>query len=327
MDAKITKKRLNILLSYDWIKIILLAVAAILVWSLIFTMTATRVTPAQNFTIFNYTGTSVTDRFNSYSSLKGKDVFSYEILEISTTDITTGKNYSETLLQTRTATEEGDALFAANVENEEVSYADPNGEAYHPTYLQQFLYSYYSIAAEMDKYLEEMEVYLDNYYNGDYKAGVADTAKIEQDFRARIKRFKDKRFKNETPIQKGLKDELTRIENYRKALVDFNGYLEDGYVELTETTLYLKNSSTGETLTLTGKYSINLCPDERMKNLNNDVYYYKTVKDENDEEKTVPTAEDINIVLLDFHNDKYAYSRWEGLCFVNYLIRTSLAAE
>ena len=53
---KITKKRLNILLSYDWIKIILLAVAAILVWSLIFTMTATRVTPAQNFTIFNYTG-------------------------------------------------------------------------------------------------------------------------------------------------------------------------------------------------------------------------------------------------------------------------------
>lgn len=124
-----------------------------------------------------------------------------------------------------------------------------------------------------------------------------------------------------------MKDELTRIENYRKALVDFNGYLEDGYVELTETTLYLQNSSTGETLTLTGKYSINLCPDERMKNLKNDVYYYKTVKDENDEEKTVPTAEDINIVLLDFHNDKYAYSRWEGLCFVNYLIRTSLAAE
>ena len=67
--------------------------------------------------------------------------------------------------------------------------------------------------------------------------------------------------------------------------------------------------------------------EERMKNLKNDVYYYKTVKDENDEEKTVPTAEDINIVLLDFHNDKYAYSRWEGLCFVNYLIRTSLAAE
>ena len=29
MDAKITKKRLNILLSYDWIKIILVAVAMI----------------------------------------------------------------------------------------------------------------------------------------------------------------------------------------------------------------------------------------------------------------------------------------------------------
>ena len=78
-----------------------------------------------------------------------------------------------------------------------------------PPIFSNFYNSYYSIAAEMDKYLEEMEVYLDNYYNGDYKAGVADTAKIEQDFRARIKRFKDKRFKNETQIQKGLKDELT----------------------------------------------------------------------------------------------------------------------
>ena len=78
MDAKITKKRLNILLSYDWIKIILVAVAMIVLWSLVFTMTATRVTNAQNFTIFNYTGTSANSRFNSYSStLKEKGVFSY----------------------------------------------------------------------------------------------------------------------------------------------------------------------------------------------------------------------------------------------------------
>ena len=76
MDAKITKKRLNILLSYDWIKIILVAVAMIVLWSLVFTMTATRVTNAQNFTIFNYTGTSATSRFNSYATtLKEKDVF------------------------------------------------------------------------------------------------------------------------------------------------------------------------------------------------------------------------------------------------------------
>ncbi len=202
MDAKITKKRLNILLSYDWIKIILVAVAMIVLWSLIFTMTATRVTNAQNFTIFNYTGTSANSRFNSYSStLKEKGVFSYEILEISATDITTGQNYSETLLQTRLSVGEGDALFAANVENPDTEYANTEGNAFHPTYLQQFLYGYYNIAAEMDVYLEEMEEYLNGYYGGDYAKGEADKQKIETDFRARIKQTKDKRFKKESEIR------------------------------------------------------------------------------------------------------------------------------
>ena len=73
MDAKITKKRLNIFLSYDWIKILLAAVAAILVWSLIFTTAATRVTQAQNFTIFNYTGTKGTSRFNVLNSPARKE--------------------------------------------------------------------------------------------------------------------------------------------------------------------------------------------------------------------------------------------------------------
>ena len=289
MDAKITKKRLNILLSYDWIKIILVAVAMIVLWSLVFTMTATRVTNAQNFTIFNYTGTSANSRFNSYS------------------------------------VGEGDALFAANVENPDAEYADTEGNAFHPTYLQQFLYGYYNIAAEMDVYLEEMEEYLNGYYGGDYAKGEADKQKIETDFRTRIKQTKDKRFKKESEIREGIAKELARIEGYRQAFIDFNGYLESGVVELQETTLYLQNSATGEKLEKTGKFSINLCPDERMEDLKNDVYYYKTVKDEEtEEEKKVPTAENVNLVLFDFGDAASDYNRWEGLSFVNYLIQTNL---
>lgn len=37
MDAKITKQRLGLLLSYDWIKIIGICAAAVLVWALLFT--------------------------------------------------------------------------------------------------------------------------------------------------------------------------------------------------------------------------------------------------------------------------------------------------
>ena len=56
MDAKITKLRLSRMLSYDWLKIIGAAAAVIIVWVLIFTMTATRITSAQTFTVHNYLG-------------------------------------------------------------------------------------------------------------------------------------------------------------------------------------------------------------------------------------------------------------------------------
>ena len=177
----------------------------------------------------------------------------------------------------------------------------------------------------MDVYLEEMEEYLNGYYGGDYAKGEADKQKIETDFRTRIKQTKDKRFKKESEIREGIAKELARIEGYRQAFIDFNGYLESGVVELQETTLYLQNSATGEKLEKTGKFSINLCPDERMEDLKNDVYYYKTVKDEEtEEEKKVPTAENVNLVLFDFGDAASDYNRWEGLSFVNYLIQTNL---
>ena len=56
MDAKITKTRLEQMLSYDWIKIVAVALAAILAWSLVFTMSATRITTTQQFVIMNYPG-------------------------------------------------------------------------------------------------------------------------------------------------------------------------------------------------------------------------------------------------------------------------------
>lgn len=332
MDAKITKKRLNILLSYDWIKIILVAVAAIVAWSLIFTTTATRLTSAQQFTVFNYLGSSPGSRFGSYGSLlKEKGVLSYEILEAGSTDVS-DPQYTSTLLQTRFSVREGDAIFAADVVDEESTYADFDGNEFHPTYLETFLYGYYSYAVDVEKYLSDMEEYLDGYYGGDLTSGEADEAKIEADFRARIKKNKDKRFKKEAKIREGVQKEFARIEGYRQSYLEFGGYLdpETGCVELTEKTLYLQSSSTGEKKAITGKFGINLCPDERMSKLKQDVYYYKTVPVEGgaeDETQKVPTAENMNIVLLDFKEESDEYTRWEGLSFVNYLIKTNFSEE
>ena len=69
MDAKITKSRLGLLLSYDWIKIIGICVAAVLVWTLLFTTLATRATSGQIFEIYAYAG--VRANFNQLGTLDG----------------------------------------------------------------------------------------------------------------------------------------------------------------------------------------------------------------------------------------------------------------
>ena len=73
MDAKITKSRLGLLLSYDWIKIVGICTAVVLLWLLIFTMTATRATTGQSFELYAYGGVSLnTMNFPGLGELREK---------------------------------------------------------------------------------------------------------------------------------------------------------------------------------------------------------------------------------------------------------------
>ncbi|MBR2336480.1 MAG: hypothetical protein IKA61_00850 [Clostridia bacterium] len=56
MDIKITGKRFKNLLSYEWVKMIALIVAGVVVWSLLFTTLGTRITVGENFTFFHLRG-------------------------------------------------------------------------------------------------------------------------------------------------------------------------------------------------------------------------------------------------------------------------------
>ena len=88
MDAKITKLRLNRMLSYDWLKIVGTAAAVIVAWVLIFTMTATRITSAQTFTVANYVGNnSLSTGFTkSFNTAYADGVFSGEVIEFGTVE-------------------------------------------------------------------------------------------------------------------------------------------------------------------------------------------------------------------------------------------------
>lgn len=330
MDARITKSRLSGMLSYDWLKIVGGSAAAIVVWALVFTMTATRITPAQQFTVFNYIGNvSLSSKFNaSYSKLIDDGVFSYEVLETNINDLTTTGDYMNTVLEARFVTDEGDVMFISMENNPDTEYTDENGETKYESYYQGFLNSWFNYVQRLDGedgYFAQMENYLNIFYTNGYQDGDSlDESKVESNFRAHIKATKDKRFKKESQIQQGLKDELARIRKYRQALLDFNSYIDAGYVEFTESTITLNYSET--TLTYTGVYAINLCPNvETMGGLQEYVSYYTEYVDEDGNTQTKTTAEDMQLIFLDMSGVDAEF-KYESLLYVNSVIEAYCSA-
>ena len=334
MDAKITKLRLSRMLSYDWLKIVGTAAAVIIVWVLIFTMTATRITPAQTFTVANYLGNnSLSTNFNkSINSAFSGDVFTGEVMEFTSIDLPTAGDVAGQLLEARVTTDEGDVMFVSQQPNPDTAYTvqttDENGQTveetkYGHTYLETFLSGYRWQVHNLDpedenSFFKQMERYLNEYYTGGYTdENSLDEEKVEEAFRARIKRTKDKRYKTEETIQKGIDEAIDRMQKYQKALVAFYGYLDEGLVSLRKTNYTLMD---GEQYPFEGVYSINLCPDtERMGKLADIVGYSVTHVTEDGDETYVNSAKDMNICLFNL-NGKEEEFRYEALLYVVHLI-------
>lgn len=329
MDAKITKERLSRMLSYDWLKIVGIIVAAILFWSLVFTTTATRITPAQQFTAINYFGnvsTFSTKFSKTLNSALSQDVFSYEVIEVTEVDVGGNKEYGSTLMEARVATYEGDVIFVPNVPATDVEY-ELNGEKVHDTYMQRLMRGYgYSLMnldlEDNDGYFNRMERYLNHYYDGDYKTGTLNEAAVRADFMERIERNKDKRFKKSAEIEQGVQGDVARIEKYRAALTEFHGYLNDGLVQLEKTTVY--DYENGGKVLREGVYSINLCPDRaKMPNLKDIVAYMQTIENEG-QTQDVLCADNMHVALFDFDKVEEGFE-YESLLYINYVIRLSVA--
>ena len=311
------------MLSYDWLKIIATAVGVIFIWMAIFTMTATRIQPSQQFGMFNFLGTVQTNRFINYADLT--EMFSHEVIQSIAGDLTTGgEEYVYQVTEARLTTSEVDVIFVSDSEGSSYQYVtETNGEPVSATYLEEFAYRYrnyiYRLDGE-DGYLKSMEKYLNGYYGGDYKTGALDEQKVENDFRAYVASSKDKRYKTEKTIALGVQGELERIANYKASLVEFYSYLGKGYISLTEKTLY--SSYKGSITEYPGVYSINLCPNEQMENLKKDIYY-RVTDSESGQSKT--TALNMNLVLINDQSKRDSF-QYESLTFVNYLVRTHCLA-
>lgn len=339
MDAKITKARLGHMLSYDWLKIIGMIAAAIVVWVLVFTMTATRMLPSQQFTVINYSGCNITEKFHNRfnATLKNNNrIFSYEVIELSNVDIqSAGEEMASTMMETRLTTDEGDVIFVPDVKNPSDAYvpegAGKDEKAYY-TYLEGFLRRYYRYVDPVRSddgtgILDRMETYLNGYYSAGYEnAESLDKAKLEKDFRARVKG--DKRYKTEAQKAAGVKKEIERIQSYREGLQKFLAYEQAGYIRVEQRTVTMQMSAT-ETKDFTGYYSVNICPDESlMGTLKEDVYYtQKQTVTEDGEEKTVTVSSAVNMHLSFLRTPEMQdIFRFESVLYANYLVELHCTA-
>lgn len=322
MDAKITKKRLNHLLSYDWVKIVAVAIAAVVVWSLIFTMTETRRLPSQAYSVMNYTGTKFgSSSQTTLNSFLYDEQFSHEVIETECIDVTrAGKEYLGSLMDASLSTDECDVVAVANVNNPESETETEAGKTYL-TYAQEFISGYGFYVIDASTFLDEARAYLNKYYtNGYTDASSLDKNKIQSDFKTRIQEAKDKRYKTDEIIAIAVELDVERIEKYRQALLNVESYLEKGYLRLDLVSVDLTSSS-GENLHIERKL-INLCPDEEvMGDLKKEYYYEKQVTDEaTGGELTVTTAKDMSLAFVKTENmDSNFY--YESILYIDGLVQ------
>ena len=329
MDAKITKTRIAHMLSYDWLKIVGLALALILFWNLVFTTTATRVRPSQQFTVFNHQANRVLseDFFNDLGNALESGTFSYEVIETTTADLATTGEYVSILIDSRLQINEGDVIFIPKLADPSTAYEDEeNGETkYELNYLQSFLRRNQTYLYDLDPdkeggYFYELKAYLNGYYGDYHNAETIDEEKIEKDFRDRAKKNKDKRFKTEEQLALGAEKEIERIGKYRDALIKLEGFLASGIVAFEEV------EAESLQYQYQGKYALNICPDEdTMGEMKKYASYAETGVDQDGKETLRNTAKDMCVMFFDTKGTEESFE-YESLLYVVHLIEECVAA-
>ena len=237
MDAKITKKRLGIMLSYDWIKIIAVCAAAVVLWALIFQMTATRPTMGQEMGVYVYPGTALTDKVGNFDSLKKKGALSYDVLTYGVNSYAS-RNDAATVLAAHIPAGSADIMFSCDTD----TYND-KGELKEASGLKTFLASYHGACVWLGEagatvagytyssnYFLDCENYLKRFFGEDFAASPLNESAAESHFRTRMK--KDKRFKTEKQIAESAEQEFARLNRLRGDYIKLKNWLADGTVGL-----------------------------------------------------------------------------------------------
>lgn len=217
MDNKITKRRFSDFLSYEWIFIIIVALVAIFVWEIIFSVAGVRLTKGQQFKIIydQYVDTAYDDDIVEIAYNYG--AFSYDVQKIGKEGMGTNSEIDE--LDTRYKTQDADVIITSCAEQStDVSFYRRANSIIEVFEVWSF--------NEAVKYGDE---YLSKLLKGDqlkissgsldasYKFEQIDLNKVDEMFVER--QDGDNRFRKNEEIENGKLLERARIETLCKEIV------------------------------------------------------------------------------------------------------------
>ncbi len=152
MDNKITKQRLKSLLSYDLAKIIIIIVAAILLWSLLFTMLGDAPSAGQKLQVYSYGVTLLNNEIDDLLTGSSSDYQSYEIAEATYYEFTESYATAQQFAAWSGAGEM-DVIFASDVREitEDEDGNETEGDSIFTRYALNF-YDYQTLAENALEY-------------------------------------------------------------------------------------------------------------------------------------------------------------------------------
>lgn len=202
MNSRITKKRLFDNLAYDWIKIIILVIAVVLVWELAFTIGSPRATVGQQYELLvygkNFYAINAGSILNEASE---QGYFSYDVLDFMSRDLT-DETYG-TVMQAIFSIGECDSIIVDNSEQD----VENNNSCFY-----SLVDNYGSNICDIDELINNGKYYcvsngMVELVDGEYRLN---DDKIYNHFVSRMK--KDPRFKNQEKIDAGFEKEKLRIK-------------------------------------------------------------------------------------------------------------------
>ncbi|MBE7087404.1 MAG: hypothetical protein E7369_03795 [Clostridiales bacterium] len=335
MDNRITKSRLSNFFAYEWIALVAIAVCAIFLWELIYTMAGVRLTTGQQFKYYYDETLYSQNKETLRSTLIDDDTFSYDVLEISHEALTSEYN----VLSTRLTVQEGDAIFT------DIIPTAVEGSEYKARRANQMIDAYQMFAFE--DLVESAKRYLFKFIDDTKVGNVAfdeagdlmltfdnlSAQKIKDNFLSRMR--KDNRFRKDAEKEQGIKDETARIEKLCVEVLFLQTELEkdalrsedDKYFYRYRRFEYSVNvGSEEDKASYTDEYAEeveksyglkieNLVPATGQSKLKNTDYFM--VRDSSYAQRG---ADDVVALIFDFESYQPDL-QFETICFLNSLIR------